>query len=86
MKDSNNFLRKLDLVKSVPDNTYFISFDVKSLYTSIPNAEGTKTIKKSFEKHTSKNVADNKGNYSIFGSSFNLKQLCVQLRMLPSNK
>ena len=86
MKDSNNFLCKLDLVKSVPDNTYFISFDVKALYTSIPNAEGTETIKKSFEKYTSKNVADNKGNYSIFGSSFNLKQFCVQLQMLSLNK
>ena len=34
-----------------------VSFDVKSLHKSIPNAEGIKAVKDSFDKHTSKNVA-----------------------------
>ena len=57
MKDTNDFLRKLDAIKSVPDSAYFVTIDVKSLYTSIPSAEGTKAEKESFDKHTSKNVA-----------------------------
>ena len=57
MKDSNNFFCKLDAVKSGPNNTYLVSFDVKSLYPNIPNVEGAKAIKEFFEKRTSNNVA-----------------------------
>ena len=53
---STDFLLKLDAIKSVPDNAYLVSLDVKSLYTSIPNAEGIEAVKESFDKHTSKNV------------------------------
>ena len=58
VKDTNDFLRKLDAIKYVPDNAYLVSLDVKSLYPSIPNpnAEGIKAVKDSFDKHTSKNV------------------------------
>ena len=56
MKDTNNFFHKLS-ASNVTDNTYLVSLDVKFLYGSIPNAEGTKTIKELFEKLTSKNVA-----------------------------
>ena len=45
VKVTNNFLCTLDAIKSVPDNTYLVSLEVKSLYTSIPNAEGTKAVK-----------------------------------------
>ena len=48
MKNTNDFLRKRNAIKSVPDNAYLVSVDVKSLYTSIPNAEGTKAVKASF--------------------------------------
>ena len=34
-----------------------VTNDIKFLYTSIPSAEGTKEVKVSFEKDTSKNVA-----------------------------
>ena len=51
MKDATGFLCKLDAIKSVPDSTYWVSVDVKSLYTSIPNAEGIKTVKESYDKH-----------------------------------
>ena len=57
MKDTTDILCKLDTVKFVPNKSYLVSLDVKSLYTSIPNAEGIKSLKESFEKHTSKNVA-----------------------------
>ena len=35
VKDTTDILRKLDAIKSVPDNAYFVSLDVKSLHTSI---------------------------------------------------
>ena len=56
VKDTTKFLLKLDAIKSVPSNVYLVSLDVKSLNTSISNAEGIKTVKESFGKHTSKNV------------------------------
>ena len=42
VKDTSDFLRKLNAVESVPDNPYLVSLDVKSLYTSVSNAEGIK--------------------------------------------
>ena len=56
MKGTTDFLRKLDAMKSVPDNAYLVSLDIKFLYTNIPNADGVKAIKESFDKRTSKNV------------------------------
>ena len=32
MKDTTDLLRRLDAIKSVPDNAYVVSLDVKSLY------------------------------------------------------
>ena len=45
VKDTTDFLPKLHAIKSVPKNAYLVSLDVKSSYTSIPNAEGIKTLK-----------------------------------------
>ena len=56
MSGTTGFLRNLDAIKSVPDNAYLVSLEVKSLHTSIPNAEGIKAVKESFDKHASKNV------------------------------
>ena len=39
VKDTNDFIRELDAIKSVPDNTYLASLDVKSSYASISFAE-----------------------------------------------
>ena len=45
MKDTTDFLRKLDAINFVSDNAYLVSLDVKFLYTSIPKAEGIKAVK-----------------------------------------
>ena len=84
LKDTTGFLSKLDAITSVPDNVYAVSLDVKSLYTSMPDAEGIKAVKVSFDNSTSENVATKV--IKFFGSYFNLKQLCVQLQTLFSNK
>ena len=51
VKDTNDFLQKLNAVESVPDNSYLVPLDVKPLYTSNPNAEGIKAVKKSLDNH-----------------------------------
>ena len=50
MKDNADFLRKLDAIKSVPDNTYLASFDVKPLCKSILSSEAKNAMKELFEK------------------------------------
>ena len=49
VKVKSDFLRKINAVEFVPDNSYLVSLDVQSLYKSIPNAEGIKAVKKSLE-------------------------------------
>ena len=38
VQDTTDFLRKINQINFVPDNSYLVSLDVKSLYTNIPNA------------------------------------------------
>ena len=56
VKDTSDFLRKFNAVEFVPDNSYFVSLDVKSLYTSIPNAEGIKAVRMSLDNHPKRTV------------------------------
>ena len=57
MSGTTDFSRKLDAIKPVPDNAYWVSVDVKSFYKSIPNAEEIKAVNESFDNHTSKHAA-----------------------------
>ena len=59
VQDTTDFLRKINQINFVPDNSYLFSLDVKSLYTNIPNAEGIKSVKTSLEKY-SKQTASTK--------------------------
>ena len=52
IKDTSDFLRKLKPITEVPENSYLITLDVKSLYTSIANYEGIKAVKISQENFT----------------------------------
>ena len=56
VKNINDFLRKLDAVKAVPDNTYLVSPFVEFLYAGISNVEVIKSVKEPFHRHTGKNV------------------------------
>ena len=40
IKDTSDFLPKLKTITEVPEDSYLVTLDVKSLYTSIPNSEG----------------------------------------------
>ena len=57
VKDTTDFLQKLDAVNNIPEDSLLVTLDVKSLYTSIPNNEGIKAVKEAYEKHPSKTVS-----------------------------
>ena len=50
VKDTQDFLKKLEKVKDIPLESLLVTLDVKSLYTNIPNNEGIKAVKESYEK------------------------------------
>ena len=43
--------------KLIPDNSYLVFLDARSLYTSIPNSEGIKAVKTSVESILGRKVA-----------------------------
>ena len=45
VKDTTDLPRKINAVEFVPDNSYLVSLEIKSLYRSIPNVEGIKAVK-----------------------------------------
>ena len=57
VKDTSDFLRKINAIEFVSDNSYLVSLDIKSLYTSIPNVEGIKTVRKSLGNHPKRTMA-----------------------------
>ena len=40
IQDTSDFLRKLQDLPALPDNTLLVTLDVSSLYTNIPHTEG----------------------------------------------
>ena len=49
VRDTTDFLLKLDKVKNIPDDSLFITFDVKSLYTNMPNNKGMKAVREGYD-------------------------------------
>ena len=59
VQDTTDFVRKINQIDSVPNNSYLVSLDVKSLYTNIPSAAEIKSVKTLLEKY-SKQTASTK--------------------------
>ena len=57
VKDTNDFINKINAVKSVPKNSYLVTMDVRSLYTNIPNAEGISAMKRGFDNYSKKTTS-----------------------------
>ena len=57
VKDTNDFINKINAVKSVPKNSYLVTMDVRSLYTNIPNAEGISAVKRAFNNYSKKSTS-----------------------------
>ena len=53
-KGTNDFIYKINTVKSVPKNSYIVTVDLRSLYTDIPNAEGISAIKRAYDNYSKK--------------------------------
>ena len=63
VKDTSDFINKINN-HNIPKESIFVTLDVKSLYTSIPNPEGIAVVKKTHERHTQN--SSNKGhNYFL---------------------
>ena len=45
VKDSTNFIWKINNVEKVSGNSILVTIDVRSLYTNIPNKEGIEAVK-----------------------------------------
>ena len=56
IKDTSEFLRKVKPITEVPENSYLVTLDAKSLYTSIPNSKGIKAVKISHENFKKKTI------------------------------
>ena len=54
VKDTNDFINRINSVKSVSKNSYLVTMDVKLLHTNIPNAEGTSAVKRAFDNYSKK--------------------------------
>ena len=50
VKDTTNFIKKVESQPPIPDNCFLVSMDVRSLYTNIPHKEGIEAVKESLEK------------------------------------
>ena len=59
VKDTQDFLKKFEKVKDIPQEILLVTLDVKSLYTNIPNNEGIKAIKESYERYKKKRYLQN---------------------------
>ena len=45
VKDSTDFIKKIEVMNHVSDDSYLVSLDVRSLYTNIPHKEGVEAVK-----------------------------------------
>lgn len=52
-----DFLQKLDKVKNIPNDSFLVIFDMKSICTNIPNNEVTKSVREASDNHPTKTVA-----------------------------
>ena len=56
VRDTIDFLQKLDKAKNVPNDCLLVALDVKSLYTNIPNNGGIKALTEAYDNHPNKTV------------------------------
>ena len=57
IQNTSDFFRKINKAEKIPDNSYFVSLDERSLHTSIPNSEGIKAVKTLLENFSRRTVA-----------------------------
>ena len=50
VKDTPDFIKKIEAIDHVSNDSYLVSLDVRSLYTNIPHKEGTEPVKQKLKK------------------------------------
>ena len=50
VKDSTDFIWKINSMEKIPDNSILVTMDVRSLYTNIPNKEGIETVETTLKR------------------------------------
>ena len=54
VKSTNDFINKINAVRSILKNSYLGTMNVGSLYASIPNAEGISALKRAYDNYSKK--------------------------------
>ena len=54
VKDTKDFMQKLNQIEKVPEDSLLVTLDVKSLYTNISSNEGKKAVKEAYDRHLNK--------------------------------
>ena len=57
IRDTNDFLKKLRDLPSLPQDSIICTIDIVGLYRSIPNEEGLRFLRNVLEKRSNKNVS-----------------------------
>ena len=57
IKDTNDFLRKLDALPSLPEDTILCAIDVVGLYPNIPHEDGLVAMRKKLDEREDKTVS-----------------------------
>ena len=50
IKDTTDFIRKIEAIRDLPENTILVTMEVKSLFTNIPHTDGTNAVARALEK------------------------------------
>ena len=50
IKDTTDFINKIEKILNLPKEAILVTMDVKSLFTNIPHAEGINAVAKALEK------------------------------------
>ena len=95
IKDTNDFLRKLDALPSLPEDTILCAIDVVGLNPNIPHEDGLVAMRKALDEREDKTVSTDslielaecvlKNNIFEHNTSFNkqLRGLLLELKWLP---
>ena len=62
IKDTNDFLKKLNELRDLPDDFILCTIDVVGLYPNIPHKEGLEAIRKALDKREGRNHFDEQFN------------------------
>ena len=57
IKDTTDFLTKLEAIGTLPKDSILVTMDVKSLFTNIPHTEGIKAVANALEAEQDKNIS-----------------------------